>query len=285
MFAEMALKRKRDSSNADRPRYGVIRPRLLRNTPHIITTAGGAPQTFYPRAGYGSVPRARGQAVQGEMKYFDCLKQATAIGLTTTTWVAGTLMNPTTTVNLGDAAVATPACLFAPKVTASLNGRIGRKVKVFKIKINGTIIIDGQADQTDPQNAAKIRWMLVMDMQTNAAAMTSAQLMNDAADAETTLNSFQNPNNFGRFKVLKEKIFIMAIATSATNAGDLEGVKRPFKCTYRFNPKDPLVVNFNATNGGTVADIIDNSFHVICATDYNTSAPKLTYYSRVCYKE
>lgn len=277
------MKRKA-SGNLPRPSYGVIKPRLLRGTPHVQTSQAGN-VAFYPRAGYGSTARTRGAAVQGEMKYFDCYKQATAIGLCTTTWVAGTLMNPTSTVNLGDAAVATPACLFAPKVTASLNGRIGRKVKVFKIKVHGTILIDGQADITDPQNAAKIRWLLVMDQQTNAAAMTSAQLLNDAADAETTINSFQNPNNFGRFRVLKEKIFSMQIQATATNAGDIEGIKRPFKCTYRFNPKDPLIVNFNATNGGTVADIIDNSFHIVCGTDYNTNAPKLAYYTRVCYKE
>lgn len=238
------------------------------------------------RAGYGSVQRARGAAVQGEMKYFDTEKQSTAIAACTTTWVAGTMMDPTTTINLGDAAIATPQCLFAPKVSAALNGRIGRKCKVFSIKIRGYIFVTTQAAQAAADPMSIIRLMLVLDKQTNATQMTGAQLINDAGAAGTTLNAFQNPNNFGRFNVLKQKIipvgnpggFNDAATTGATN-----GISKPFKMTFKF--RSPIVVNFNATNGGTVADIIDNSFHIVAGCDNTNLAPTLIYYSRVCYKE
>jgi len=57
------------------------------------------------RSGYGSVARARGAAVTGEMKYFDCSRSATALVATAATW-ASTEMDPSTTVDLGAAAVA-----------------------------------------------------------------------------------------------------------------------------------------------------------------------------------
>lgn len=224
-------------------------------------------------------------ATPGEMKYFDCDRSATAVSACTTTWVAGTLMDPGTTINLGDAAVANPLCLFVPKPTASLNGRIGRKVKVFKIKVNGMIRAPDGNSATVSYGASRVRIMLVMDKQTNAGPMTSAQLMNDGSTADTTLCSYQNPNNFGRFRVLKDKMFTLqdpniAVAAAGT---DFNGLTVPFKFTVNF--KVPILVNFNSTVGGTAADIIDNSFHFVAATNLAELTPTVTYYSRVCYKE
>lgn len=239
------------------------------------------------RAGYGGVPRTQGAAVIGEMKYFDCELAANALVACTNTWPANTMQDPATTINLGSAAVATPLCLFAPTVGAALNQRIGRKVKVLKIKLLCTLSIAPQAAQNAADTSSNIRLMLVMDQQTNAAQMTGAQLMNDASTGSTTVNSFQNPNNFGRFRVLKEKRFAMANPnmTGSPTTGDVisDGLKRVFKINVTF--KNPVEVHFNATNGGTVADIVDNSFHVVAATDSTALAPLLSYYSRVCYKE
>jgi len=51
------------------------------------------------------------------------------------------------------------------------------------------------------------------------------------------------------------------------------------------NFKTPVKVQFNATNGGTVAVIVDNSFHIICGASNITYAPTISYYCRVAYKE
>ncbi len=240
------------------------------------------------RSGYRTVARTRGWAGTGEMKYFDCERTAVALSAPTTTWVAGTLKDPNTTIDLGDAAVATPACLFAPKVSAALNGRIGRNVHMMKIKIHGKIGVPIQAVQSAADSATRVRLILVMDTQTNATAMTSAQLLRDAGEAATTMSSFQNPNNFGRFRVLKEKNFNLTNINMANDTGATGGIIQSgmvinWKLTYNF--KNPVKVQFNATNGGTIADIIDNSVHVIAGIDGNSLAPQISYYSRVAYKE
>lgn len=238
----------------------------------------------YPRPGYGSVARARGAAVTGEMKYFDADRSAVAITATTGTWPAGTIMDPGTTINLGSAAVANPLCLFCPTVGAALNQRIGRKVRVMKVKIHWTINVPQQAVAANADGAAKVRMFLVLDMQTNAAQMTSALLLQDATNADTTINTFQNPNNFGRFRVLKEKVVNIGNAsmTGAAAAIEQSGMIYSGKMTVNLNG---LVVDFNATNGGTVADIIDNSLHIIIGANFVSLAPTFAYYVRTCFKE
>lgn len=225
--------------------------------------------------------------VTGEMKYFDCDFNSTAITAVTTTWVAGTIVDPLTTINLGSAAVAAPLCLFVPIIGAQLNNRIGRQVNLMKIKITGTITVPVQAGQNTADNPGLIRLMCVWDKQTNAAQMTSAQLMQDATAAATTISSYMNPNNFGRFQVLKEKRFVVGDQNMAGEvaAGNviIAGTKKYFKITYNF--RKPVVVHFNATNAGTVADIVDNSFHVICGCDNIATGPQLAYYSRCSFKE
>ena len=123
----------------------------------------------------------------GEMKYFDTYKTTTALGVVTTTWPAGAMVDPTTTVNLGAAAVATPLSLFVPTVGSALNQRIGRSVLVRKIKIHGQITAAATGTNLaayEPYLPQKVRLMLVQDTQTNAAQMTAAQLADDGGAAE-----------------------------------------------------------------------------------------------------
>ena len=253
------------------------------------------------RAGYTSVARTRGAAVTGEMKYFDCTRTSNAIVAVTagSDWPAATMQDPGTTINLGAAAVANPLCLFAPTVGSALNQRIGRSVLVRKIKVNGQIILPSDVSLATtwqsgaPYPPIKVRILLVQDMQTNAAQMAPSALLNPASDTGSTLVSYQNPNNFGRFRVLKDKYIILdntnftAIDVPATGMYVAsQGLVRNFK--FNINFKVPVKVQFNATNGGTVTDIVDNSFHIICGSTLDTSSPQvplINYYTRVAYKE
>jgi len=237
------------------------------------------------RQGYAGVPRTQGAAVVGEMKYFDTILDGVAVAACTTTWPVA--RDPSTTVNLGSAAVLNPLSLFVPTVGAALNQRIGRKVKVMKIKIHGMLTTTAQAGQATADSPCLVRLMLVQDCQTNAAQMTGAQLMNDGTNASTTIHSFQNPNNFGRFKVIKEKriVFANSAITGDPTAGNViqSSEARTFKMNVKF--KVPVEVHFNATNGGTVADIVDNSWHIIVAANDVSYVPAIAYYARICYKE
>lgn len=240
------------------------------------------------RAGYTSVARSRGAAVTGEMKYFDTENSGLTLAAVTTTWVAGTLCDPTSTINLGDAAVANPGTLFAPKATAALNGRVGRAVKVMKVKVRGQITVPAQTAQSGADASTRIRLLLVQDQQSNAASMTAAQLLNDAGAAVSTINSYQNPNQFGRFRVLKDKSWSISNLNLANDTGTTGGIVQagmviPFKFSYFYS--QPVEVHFNATNGGTIADVVDHSWHLVCGCQSIAYAPTIAYYTRITYKE
>lgn len=251
------------------------------------TARKGATKKQKTRAGYSSVARSRGASVTGEMKYFDTELQLTNLSAVTTTWVAGTLQDPGTSINLGDAAVATPGCLCAPKVSSALNGRQARDIQMCSVKVNGYLAVPAQAAQNSADQAANIRLCLVMDTQTNSSALTPANVFHDGGGASTTIGAFQNPDFFGRYRVLRDKRFGLSNLnmTGSPTAGDVVqgSIKRPFKLKYKF--KKPLKVRFNNTNGGTVADIIDNSLHIVCGTESVALSPQIAYYARVGYKE
>ena len=163
------------------------------------------------RPGYGSTPRTVGALPAGEMKYFDTERSLTAVTAATAAgWPVGTMFDPTTTINLGSPAVAVPATIFAPTVGPALNQRIGRKVQIMKIRVHGTFSTLAQSGQAAADLGSKLRVVLVLDKQTNSASMVASQLFNPASTAENSLHSFQNPDNFGRFQVLKEKFITLA---------------------------------------------------------------------------
>lgn len=257
---------------------------MYSSMPRTLPRMGGQALS---RVGYSSTARTRGAAVQGEMKYFDCTLTAASVAAVTTTWGAGTILDPTTTVVLSSAAaVATPLCLFAPTVGAGLNQRIGRNVKMMKVKVTGHVAIPNQFALSAGTNGTKVRIMLVLDRQTNASQMASANLINDSADASSTICAYQNPNFFGRFQVLKEKTlncFNPAMAgIAATNTVFVNGAIYHWKMNYNLNG---LVTHFNATTGGTVADIVDNSLHIVVGANNISTAPVIAYYSRISFKE
>lgn len=232
----------------------------------------GAGATFVPRAGYSSVARTRGASVMGEMKYFDTERVNAAIPAVAA-WT-GTEFDP-----------ATFDTLVVPVVGAAINQRIGKEIKVLKIKINGQISCATQADATAGDNGTKVRLILYQDKQTNSAQAQGEQVMTPSTSVFSAPNVFQNIDNFGRFRVLKDKVLTFdnpAISWDGTNM-EQQGLLKSFKISIKF--KEPVKIRFNATNGGTIADIVDNSFHLIANSSSAALVASLHYSCRVCYKE
>ncbi len=226
------------------------------------------------RPGYRTVARTRGWAASpGEIKYFDSTKAATAL-VAADDWLA-TEFDP-----------ATLNCLFVPVKGTGINQRIGRKVTVQKIKIRGMIISAAQANQTATDASSVIRMALVHDMQTNAVQAQGEEVFAAPGTAASTnaVVSFRSLATFGRFNILKERFFTFQNPNLSYDGTNMEqnGIVKTFKLNYTF--KKPLDVNFNAANGGTVADIVDNSFHLIVNASGITLAPLILYECRTSYK-
>lgn len=227
------------------------------------------------RRGYSYVPRTPGGLSVTERKYFDSYLSAQAL-VAATDWTA-TELDP-----------ATLNTLFVPQEGSAINQRIGRKVCVKKITIRGLIRIPKQANQTATDAAAQCRLIFFIDQQTNGTQAQGEELMAAPGSANAVLctSTFQSTANFGRFRVLKDKTYMLQNANLAYDGTNLEvqGLQKQFKFTVKF--AKPLYIHFNSTNGGSVADIVDNSFHIIgtCSNvaDY---APLLYYQCRTIYTD
>ena len=230
------------------------------------------------RAGYQTVPRSRGVYSRGEMKYFDTERSVTSIPASVD-WTA-TEFPP----NVG-----TPNTLCVPVISSAINQRIGREIKVYKIKIRGILDCPNQAVQATADATANVRLLLVQDKQTNATQAQGEDIMagTTTASAFQTCQSFQSLANFGKFNVLKDKTIIfqnpsMAGEVAAVNLVQ-QGLAKHFKFTINY--KIPVQVHFNAVNGGTISDIVDNSWCLYATSSSTSLAPRIMYNARVCYKE
>ena len=255
-------------------RYSFKRSRPKRRyrtkQPRFVSSTSTAPQT----QGMLFTPRALGNPLAlSERKYFDSTVVAKAITQVATTFV-NAMANPTTLNTI-----------FVPTTGTDYNQRIGRRVTVLSWRIRGEIYIPNVSDAATigSVNANIIRLIMVIDKQANGTQMASSDLIAMPSALNAAWDMYQSPSNFGRFKVLKDKRFAVQDPNynSETMALDRNGKVVFFDYKFRF--RKPIVVHFNSTNGGTIADIVDNSFNVVCGINDSSYVTSLTYKSRVTY--
>lgn len=125
---------------------------------------------------------------------------------------------------------------------SGINQRIGRQVHLKSVELHCT----AQATAgTGVDQAARI--MVVYDSQTNATALTIAQVL------ETALhNQFYNLENRNRFQILMDRWFPL-------NATGESGSMRTLNLRRKLNH----MVTFNAGIAGSVADIVTGSVYLI----------------------
>lgn len=241
---------------------------------------GTAVQYRQGRVGYNTVARTRGWAGQGEMKYFDTERTATVVPASVD-WTA-TEFPP----NVG-----TPTTLCNPVPGTGIANRNARNVEVHKIRIKGTLQTNQQSSLSQADNPTKIRLLFVQDMQTNAAQAQGESIMEApvTASAAHAVNTFQSLDNLGRFRVLKDKWITVqnpALANATSFSADSGVISQGLLQNFKFNMilKKPIKVSFNATNGGTIADIVDNSWCVYAGSSSTALSTTISYQARCYFK-
>jgi len=223
------------------------------------------------------VPRTPGGQVVAENHYFDAEKASAALLAIATSW-AGSELDAQT----GGGATEI-LCLFAPQQGDDISNRTGRKCFVKKIRMHGQINTPAQTGQSTLDVPPRVRLILYCDKQTNGTQSQGEDVINSGS-ATLAASMFQNTQNFGRFKVYKDKVFTLQTAPSVNDTGTTGGVVQgSYKRDFKFSVNVNTWVNFNATNGGTVADIVDNSFHLIGISDSTTAAAVISYKVRTTF--
>lgn len=227
-------------------------------------------------------------ALTNTNKYFDSARYIELLQpLNGNAWSAIHALNPN------------PAgALFTPTQGTGSWNVVGRRCLVKAIRIRGLIWRDpvyrnvtsdlGSFNATGG-GVSPIKLVLVQDTQTQGVAFNPGILyfpkpFNETEDV--AFNYPQNVDSMGRFKVLRN---MMVNHRSQTHMDGTymsrEASFTPFKLTYTF--KKPVLVSFKANMTGAIADIIDNSFHLLGGDGggINTPATRLQYSCRVVFCE
>jgi len=223
---------------------------------------------------------------EGEPHYLDSYQHGSTLA-NSDVWDTNCREDPLSTYDMGNGVVATPANLCSPTIGANIDQRIGRAIKICKVWLRCQLELLADSDSTSPPGQT-VRVQLVLDRLTNGAQMDPAALNLNAANVGhvfATLASFTNPNGFGRFQILCDKIIpinhqTLTVAPSPTRAA--AGKTKYFTMEYEF--PEGLVTHFNDTAGGTVTSVIDNSLHVVAAqTDTSNWTLHFSYACRVMF--
>jgi len=169
--------------------------------------------------------------------------------------------------------------LFAPASGDGYNQRDGRKVQLLALKIKGQLKVPAVSDVLVGQAGCHCRIIVYQDKQTNGAQAQGENVI--MAAANNAINQFQNPDNFGRFNVLKDKNFTLhPVVTGQSSATEIEVFGRvvPFKFMIKF--KKPVTIHYNSTTTATITAVVDNSFHLIANCSSVTIAPTIQYIVR-----
>lgn len=175
----------------------------------------------------------------------------------------------TSTLGLASGAWTTPGATFllnglATGVTAS--DRIGRKVIMKSLLLRAELRL-----ATTSTAGGYGRYLVVYDRQANANPPGVTDIL--LADA---MQSQMNLSNKDRFMILAEGYFSPVSVNGDYTSQGVEVYK-----------KLNAPVQFNATSGGTIADIVTGSVYVLFAQNstIGTAAPTVVWRSRIRYED
>lgn len=245
--------RKRRSGYAKIKSKGVrrgVRRAFIKSVPRTRTYDSDVVMSENPRTG----------GLLGiEYKYFDTVKSITAIS---NGWAGGE-MDP-----------ASYNTLCVPIKGTGASERDGDHIVIKNIQIRGVVKFTVKSDQSDSNGPWEATVLMVLDRQTNGAQLNAEDVMNDVAPKT---HSFRNLEYRRRFRILASKRVILhqtSAFTDGSNTGTYTGNGRLFHMNVRCN----IPVDFSG-NGGTIADITNNSIHLIACSE-SSSVLSLEYHAR-----
>lgn len=155
--------------------------------------------------------------------------------------------------------------ISTPAVGDGEQNRDGKRILIDMVEVKGNIIGNAFELQAGPSSSMKVFVALVLDTQSNGAQLNSEDVFkNAAANVDTNASPLRNLLFGSRFRVLKHELFDMDTKTLSHFAVDsFSWAARgcPFEWFIPF--KEPLVVNFNAGTTASIANVVDNSLHII----------------------
>lgn len=210
----------------------------------------------------------RSRAAMGvEKKFYDTALTATALSAATD--ATGGEYDPSAT-----------SMISTPAQGDGEQNRDGKQIVAKYVEIKGYITEPASANQTTGIGPRAAMIALVLDKQSNGAqAQSESVFKNLAATAAAAPLALRNLENSSRFRILKQEYFTFEEGPKLTFDGtniETNAVTRHF--TW-YVPLGNLKINFNAGTTASIANVVDNSIHVM---GFATSASMtITYNARL----
>lgn len=205
-------------------------------------------------------------SIKQEPKYYDTSKAETA--LVAAGNCAGLEMNPTNG----------SVCLTVPSVGDGPQNRDGKKIIVTQIEVKGLLRKKQETVDTAPDTGNFCWVAMILDTQTNGLELNSEDVFTNT-NGQAVYNYPMRNLNFGtRFRILKFKKFVMHSPSQygASGSSWQGGMFRHFKMFKKLK----LPVNFNGGTTSDVANVMDNSIHLVAANSYGTDV-YISYNARI----
>jgi len=203
-----------------------------------------------------------------ERKFYDTALVTSAIAAPTD--ASGGELDPSAT-----------SMISTPDVGDGPSQRDGRQISCLFCTVDGVINIPIGEDVVNPLIATTVFIAVVLDTQTNAAQMNSEDCFkNTGANAILAASPMKNLLFGKRFRILKQRIFHFdpSVSAEADNSFAWNGMQRTFRW---FIPLKGMRINFNAGTTASVANVIDNSIHVVGYCTNSASTVTLSYNARL----
>lgn len=259
-------------SNRRFPITAQKRSYLQRGVRQFRQAARAAPSAGRRRLQAVAAANARTAGFLGiETKFYDTSLANTTVAAATD--ASGGEYDPSAT-----SMISTPATGDGPQ------NRDGKRIVLKNVQLKGIIHRPAAEDAVNPPVHDKVFVALVLDTQSNAAQMNSEDCYQNTA-ASAILNACPVRNLVGgnRFRILKSEVFNMDALTCGVEGNDLHSSAAVSKDFEWFIPfKDPLIINFNTGTTSSIANVVDNSLHVIA---YSVAAlSTISYNARVRFQ-
>jgi len=181
----------------------------------------------------------------------------------------------------GEADPTTVLCLNAMAQGDGAQSRDGRRIIMHSVHIKARIL--HRFTQDTAASSPTVRFVLVLDSQTNGAQLNAEDVFQEVALGLDT-NAFRKIEWGQRFKVLADKTLTMepkGMAIITTNTLWSTTCLRQIK----INKKLGLPVNFSGTTG-VIGSVADYSLHVLCWEESGTpGTTTVTYAARIRFTD
>ena len=176
----------------------------------------------------------------------------------------------------------TTSMISTPATGDGEQNRDGKQIVCDYVEIKGAIHANGREGEANPPGACDIFIALVLGTQTNGARMNSEDCFkNTSNNAMSNATPLRNLLFGGRFRILKSEVINFDNMGVTQNGADnfcWSGLHKSFSW---YVPLKGLKINFNAGTTSSVANVIDNSLHIIAFATSTVCAPLLTYNARL----